>query len=412
MDSQGFVPLQVIADFRRVKALLGDPVQLESLRQMASHVRNIEIVTAEDGKDHLRSRENWKDFVLPMEERVEGSRHEGPKLKPQQHQTGYESNGLRSAPPSVNGFHDAYQGQPQMLPFRQSPMIDTQSTEQWAARVENARFEEDRRTSVTSPLGKIQSQIQETRNYDLTNGHRDSISSSIAAAQESTFPDENVAALKVVVRDPEYQGQDTPVEEIPPSRVSGLRGGAGSPEQFERIRNLQFGYSAPQPKRNQTLYTVQSEGPPPHLVKPGYIWEEYYSLRDLAKSQRAENHFDGALAPLYPLWAEFLCVPSQFNVGMYEDFKDWAVEDEPKDNGNGKRYLVKFFEMMLTNTGNAISERVASDIVEIARNESENRPTWLKIRAAWRNGATNLKTRKRISDLLTAEEKAMLDRGV
>lgn len=250
----------------------------------------------------------------------------------------------------------------------------------------------------------------------LTNGHRDSMSSSTTglATKENTFPDESVAALKVVVRDPDYRGdnESAAANEPVPTRVSGLRGGAGSPEQFDRVRSLQYGPDAPASSKNDDpLYFTQGEGPPPHLLNPGYIWEEYASLRDLAFSQRTQNHFDGALVPLYPLWAEFLSTPNQFNVGMYEDFKTWAIEDEERGNDNGKQHLVKFYDAML-NSRATMSERIANDIVEIARRESGvNRPTWLKLRAAWRNGATNLKTRKRLSDLLTQEEQGELDRG-
>ncbi|KAK5100508.1 hypothetical protein LTS08_005259 [Lithohypha guttulata] len=421
MDSQGYVPLRVLGEFRRIKSLLGESTSShEHLRHMAQQCRNTEYVIGEDGEDRLRSRENWRDFVLPMSERLPQAQDDGPKIKSNhpRYSTGMVpdfqmSNGLRSAPPNVNGFHDALPSSTNATPFQPGSITEPQSTEQWASRVESARHDVERRESTTSPLSKVQSPSQDSRSVfaNLTNGHRDSVSSS-STAKENTFPDEEVLKLKVVVKDPDFQGEDNIASDEPlPIRGSGLRGGAGSPENFDRLRNVQFGQSGPGSKGNQhTIYFTQGEAPS-HYVRAGYIHEDYVSLREQALNQRAEGHFGGACAPLYPLWAEFLTVPNQFNVGMYEDFKTWAIEDQEKGNDNGKRYLVRFYDAMLSSR-NAMTERLATDIVEIARQESGgNRPTWLKLRAAWRNGATNMKTRKRLTDLLSAEEQAELERG-
>lgn len=420
MDSQGFVPLRVIAEFRRIKALLGDnSVSYDQLRHVAQQVRNIEFVVGEDGEDRLRNRENWKDFVLPMEERLPQAQNDGPAIK--QSRSRYSmpmpdfhmSNGLRSAPPNVNGFQENFPN-PHVPQYQAGMFGEPQSHEQWALQVDAAQHDQERRTSLTSPLSKVQSPSSDMRSNiaGITNGHRDSISSS-AAGKENTFPDEEVSKLKVVVRDPEYQSEtDGATEEPSLARVSGLRGSAGSPEQLERFRSLQFGQNTRSSSRNgeQTAYFTQGEAPAQYM-QPGYIHEEYLTLREKALSQRAENHFEGACVPLYPLWAEFLAAPSSFNVGMYEDFKTWALEDMEKGNENGKKYLVRFYDSMLGGK-TPMTERLATDIVNIARKEPTNsRPVWLKLRAAWRNGATNMKTRKRLTDLLTSEEQTELERG-
>lgn len=420
MDSQGFVLLRVIADFRRVKNVLQDgSLSYEQLRHIAQQCRNTEYLIGEDNEDRLRSRDHWRDFVLPMEQRVPQAQNDGPQVKPQypRHSTGMipefqMGNSLRSAPPNVNGFHDAF-SQPQNMQFQSGMMPEPQSTEQWAESVENARYDEERRMSTTSPLSKVQSPNQDLRSVlgSMTNGHRDSISSN-ATAKENTFPDEEVNRLKVVVKDPEYQGDDDVVPGEPmPVRMSGLRGGASSPEQFERFRSLQFGQGSQSSKTGQhTAYFTQGDSPP-HYSRPGYIHEDYVTLREQAISQRAEGRFDGACIPLYPFLAEFLTVPHQFNVNMYQDFKTWAIEDREKGNNNGKTYLVKFYDTMLSSK-TAMTERLATDIVDIARKEpTGDRPVWLKLRAAWRNGATNMKTRKRLTDLLSADEQTELDRS-
>lgn len=74
MDSQGFVPLGVIASFKRVKSLTED---FELLRHVSRQLRNVEYQTGEDGVDRLRPRENWAQWVLPLHQRDPSAQHEG-----------------------------------------------------------------------------------------------------------------------------------------------------------------------------------------------------------------------------------------------------------------------------------------------------------------------------------------------
>lgn len=394
------------------------------LREVAAHVPNTEYITAEDGEDRLRSRGNWKDFVLPMEERVAQAQNDGPQIKTNHSRQSvsippdfHMENGLRSAPPNMNGFQDAFGTHYPPVQYTQEftePPRDL--GEQWASRMGTSQSE-DRRPSAGSPVSKALSPPPESPGNmfrTFTNGHRDSLSSQ-PWVSENTFPSENIALLKVIVKDPEYEGhEDSAVLDEPmPIRSSGLRGGAGSLDQMDRVRGLQFGQNpiASQKSGEQTMYFTQDEGSRPELTKPGYIHEDYTTLVEQGTIQRRENHYDGTMLVLYPLWADFLAVPNQFNVGMYEQFKSWAIEDEQKGNDNGKKYLVKFYDAML-GSNNAMSRRVANDITTIVRMETEShRPLWLKLRAAWRNGATNLKTRKQLADLMTSREREELDRN-
>lgn len=74
MDSQGFVPLNVLASFKRVKSLTED---FELLRHVARQLRNVEYQTGEDGVDRLRPREKWQQWVLPVEQREPAAQHDG-----------------------------------------------------------------------------------------------------------------------------------------------------------------------------------------------------------------------------------------------------------------------------------------------------------------------------------------------
>lgn len=73
MDSQGFVPLSVIASFKRVKSLTED---FELLRHVSRQLRNVEYQTGEDGVDRLRPRD-WTRWILPVDQRETSAKHEG-----------------------------------------------------------------------------------------------------------------------------------------------------------------------------------------------------------------------------------------------------------------------------------------------------------------------------------------------
>ncbi|KKK23127.1 hypothetical protein P175DRAFT_0529537 [Aspergillus ochraceoroseus IBT 24754] len=75
MDSQGFVSLNVIASFKRIKSLTED---FEMIRHVSRQLRNVEYFTGEDGIDRLRPREKWEQWVLPLDQRDASAQHHGP----------------------------------------------------------------------------------------------------------------------------------------------------------------------------------------------------------------------------------------------------------------------------------------------------------------------------------------------
>lgn len=74
MDSQGFVPLAVIASFKRVKSLTED---FEMLRHVARGLRHVDYQISEDGVDRLRPKESWAQWVLPVDQRDPSAQNEG-----------------------------------------------------------------------------------------------------------------------------------------------------------------------------------------------------------------------------------------------------------------------------------------------------------------------------------------------
>jgi la-related protein 1 len=96
MDSQGFVTLEFIAGFNRIKQLSTD---IELIKLVCQQSSVVQYRTGEDGQDRLRRREGWEQWVLNMADRDAAAQNEGPKE-------------LHQPPvPHPNGFDQANPGQ-------------------------------------------------------------------------------------------------------------------------------------------------------------------------------------------------------------------------------------------------------------------------------------------------------------
>ncbi|KAI0967091.1 hypothetical protein F4678DRAFT_259013 [Xylaria arbuscula] len=77
MDSQGFVPVSVIAGFNRMKELVFNDLNI--LRQACSDSSLLELVIGGDGIERVRSKEGWERWVIADKNaRVPSARHDGP----------------------------------------------------------------------------------------------------------------------------------------------------------------------------------------------------------------------------------------------------------------------------------------------------------------------------------------------
>ena len=109
MDGQGFVPLGVIANFKRVKSLTED---FELLRHVSRTLRNVEYQTGEDGVDRLRPREKWAQWVFPVDQRDPSAQHEG--AAPAK----YSGKNHENVPfnPHVDGAPNGFNGSREFIP--------------------------------------------------------------------------------------------------------------------------------------------------------------------------------------------------------------------------------------------------------------------------------------------------------
>ena len=173
---------------------------------------------------------------------------------------------------------------------------------------------------------------------------------------------------------------------------------------------MKFGFSNPQAAAadDPAFYTKEGEQTPMPPVKPGQYFVTYSALHDSSLQQR-EQGFEGAMKPMYSFWANFLV--DKFNDGMYSEFKKLAEADFKAGDAVGVQHLMTYYHGALKSSA-ALSEHVATDLVTSFREEQDaTRPVFKMMRIAWRDGALNLKTRKRIGDLLNDEEKVEFDRG-
>ncbi len=97
---------------------------------------------------------------------------------------------------------------------------------------------------------------------------------------------------------------------------------------------------------------------------------------------------------------------------MYEEFRQIAFDDAAKQESTiGIRNLIQYYGESIHGS-KVIPDDIARDFVDLVKDEAsgKERPAFDKLRAAWRNGAFNMKNRKKIDNILDADLKAELER--
>ncbi|KIW82483.1 hypothetical protein Z517_05510 [Fonsecaea pedrosoi CBS 271.37] len=448
MDGQGYVPLSVIANFKRIKTLTEDNMNLDNLRYVCQQVKSVEFLPGPDGDDRLRRREGWRDFVLPVEERFESARNEGPLHHPETysqaaqpdqvglHDPSFAFGQLRSPQLTVGASNGAFHANSPMSYVPGLPTENQLSGEPLVRPFEDGSSDGTERPAIVSYQHVAPPAVRSPPHHaseplnNIVNGHQRQ--SSRTDIEDNIFPDDQIPNVNIrmqpttlsgaappfpgIARIPsaesssgQNEGNNVP-QDLTQARVPSLRGGASSPQQLEQFRSLSFGTPFTIPTSDENIIYFTKDGqetqlPPP---QPGQFDQTYLSLHDVAFQQR-QMGVDGALEPLYNFWTDFLV--DKFNVGMYQEFKTTAIGDLLEGSDSGMSHLVRYFGKLLS-APVPISERLASDMINLYREEKpDNRPVFHALRAAWRNGATNLKTIKRLGDVLSAEEKAELDKS-
>lgn len=95
MTSNGYVPLSFVAGFHRMKILSTD---INMIRHVAESNPDLTVRMDTDGHFHVRKRDQWDQFVLPMEDRKPSAQNDGPRFVENMHQTHYEQAGPHRHP--------------------------------------------------------------------------------------------------------------------------------------------------------------------------------------------------------------------------------------------------------------------------------------------------------------------------
>ena len=271
MDSQGWVPLTIIANFKRIRTLTDDSMPLDTLRHVCQQVKSVECSRGEDGKDRLRRRDGWEDFVLDMQERFPTAQNDGPNISSQPlhmpmvaavvpgEGMPFVPQQVRSssgAVPLMNGLYSP----PGASPYGPVPSLDGHAAEQpFQDPFTQQMPDQGRRESTKSPPSQAELPLRQPMPFSptptplggMTNGHRRQVSRSFN--EENVFPDDAIASINICVREPlpdvadedqntkpalnrvlsnESHGSNAGLPPVSiPAHVSGLRGGAASPEQ-------------------------------------------------------------------------------------------------------------------------------------------------------------------------------------
>lgn len=137
--------------------------------------------------------------------------------------------------------------------------------------------------------------------------------------------------------------------------------------------------------------------------------EKYTEVR-----ARALRHRDvDDMKVLYRFWAHFLI--NNFNRTMYEEFRRYALEDAKRDAPEGLKQLSVYYDQEL-NRPRTIPDTLAAHYIELVKQEKTHAapgartPAFARLRSAWRNGALDMKSRKKIDKLVSPELKQELER--
>lgn len=181
MDSQGFVSLDFIAGFNRIKHLSTD---LDMIKLVCQQSNVVEYRTGDDGQDRLRRKDGWDKWVLNMAERAETAQNEGPK---ELH---------KPAVPQLNGFDQSNLPQYPVMPTAE--LYGNEGTYP-QTNGNHSGLPQDAAPMPTEVLPNGSTTEGESGSA-LSNGHPTENSTKAVSGEPDSFSDAQLQNLTVIVR--------------------------------------------------------------------------------------------------------------------------------------------------------------------------------------------------------------------
>lgn len=442
MDSQGFVPLSVIASFKRIKSLTED---IDLLRHVCRQIKGVEYRPGEDGVDRLRKREKWEQWTLSMEMRDPAAQNEGPPPP-----------SVSYSPIHVDGMNENHYPMNHVDEFT-APLANGSAHHAPSPSRSGLTNGVNGSHVSKTPLSSTAPEFSPmTVQGGVMNGGKTS--------DQNMFPDEQIENLVIVVRKPGFCNPPQPTSLSPTSRsfsnglVDGCRTTAeivtpkeppfnstqtgttsskrcvsqepsestyfANPEKRTTPSQLQetsdnipsipvSGRDFTRADSSVSTFWVKDKDAPVEVLPTDLIHESYNVFRERAIQQREPNTSDDDhrdMDVLYQFWSHFLI--RNFNAGMYNEFKSLAFDDvSSKESTRGLDHLIHFYDAALS-TNRAISDEVAQDLITVVKTESggDGQKIFQRLRSAWKDDAFNLNTRMNIDRVLDNDLRAELEK--
>lgn len=436
MDSQGFVLLEVVAAFNRLRTLTTD---FDLLKFSCANSEVVEVVLGDDGKERLRKNSDWQRYVMPAEERFVPARNDGPQHVEQIGRLVYPWALRQHMAPQylTRGPDRTSYNYPYAAASMSSMSPQAMFTPEFPGNIQGG----EHNNGTEDGRGRHdRAQAHENgneQNFDLPITH--------AVEDADVFPDQKVEQLTVCFK----LGKDVGPQLSASSRTFSngsidasvvdkdtkppTSGQTSTPryvlsQQHQHATRLtvtcsesgdascEASTSADKAEQSDpqdlSVFWIKDNDQPVGAMPLDLTPEPYVQLRLKALDQRsraATGNCPYDLDVLYQFWSHFLI--RNFNNNMYTEFTHFAHEDAAERYSTvGRRNLIKFYGEAIKST-NLVPLRVARDFVELAKSEGKKQDnTSLKdLRQAWRDGATNLRNRKRFAEILDDEARQLLE---